>query len=478
MSLSRILPTLAAIVAGAALAGCAPNLGTRPTPQPVTAYATERSFTAPVAAWPVEDWWTAYGDEQLNTLIKEAVDGAPDIKIAEARLRRALAVSQQAGADLWPTVAAGGKIGPLRQSLNQGFPPEFQSLLPHGWHTQARVDAGLQYELDFFGKNRAAFAAARADARAAAVERTAAYLALSTSVASAYADLVRLGADRAAAVDAINVRKQTAHLVSARFKESLENQGQVSQSDSEVAIAETELSAIDGLIAVARNQLAALLGKGPDRGLDIIIPTKSQAVPVGVPASLAADLVGRRPDIVAARLRAEAAAQRIDVANADFYPNVNLSALIGFEALDVEDVFKHGSLIGQVGPALRLPLFTGGKLTGHYRAARADYDEAVAIYDKTLTNALREVADAIVNQRTLNDQLSHAHAALTASENAYRVAGLRYRGGLSRYLDVLTAEDKTLDQRRSVADLEARAFAQNVALIRALGGGFVAKAPS
>ncbi|TAL01582.1 MAG: efflux transporter outer membrane subunit [Rhodospirillaceae bacterium] len=477
---------LAAVLASAALAACAPDLGSRPEPSQPSAYDTTRSFTAPSAPWPTEQWWTAYGDPQLNALITEAIAGSPDLKIAEARMRQAEAVAEQTGAERWPTLTADAQVGPLRQSLNQGFQPQFRSFLPHGWHTQGRLNANLEYELDLFGKNRAAFAAARSDERAATMDMAAAYLALSTSVASAYADLVRLGADHAAAVDAVHVRQETAALVAARARESLENQGQVSLSESEVAGAQAEVDAIDGLIAMTRNQLAALLGKGPDRGLDITLPANAQVTPAGLPPSLAVDLIGRRPDIAigrrpdiaAARLRAEAAAKRIDVAQADFYPNIDITGLIGLQALDTKDLFQHASLMGQIAPAVHLPIFDGGKISGRYRAARADYDEAVAAYDKTVTGALREVADAIANQRTLNQQLAHARTALTASENAYRIAGLRYRGGLSRYVEVLTAEDTTLSQRRNVADLEALAFSQNVALVRALGGGFVASACS
>ena len=129
-------------------------------------------------------------------------------------------------------------------------------------------------------------------------------------------------------------------------------------------------------------------------------------------------------------------------------------------------------MIGQIGPAISLPIFDGGRIEGAYRGARAQYDEAVATYDQTLTTALREVADALANQRELANELAHSRAALRASEDAYRVTQQRYSAGLSRYLEVLTSEDTLVTQRRAVADLQARAFVQDVALVRALGGGF------
>ncbi len=459
-------------------AGCVPNMGPKPTLSEPAAYETARTFTDTSGAWPTDQWWKAYGDPQLDALIDEAIAGSPDARIAEARLRQAQAIAQQAGGALWPEVGAEGSLDTRRQSLNMGLAPGFQNFLPRGWHTGSRLAGTLNYELDLFGRNRAALAAAKAEAQAAAIEVVAARLALATSVASAYADLVRLNADRAAAADAVRVRKDTAGLISARAQQKLEHQGGVSQADAEAAATQADMDAIERQIEVTRHQLAALLGKGPDRGVDITVPTAAAIKPLGLPPSLALDLIGRRPDIVAARLRAEAAAKRIDVAKANFYPNINLAAFIGLEALDLRDVTKHSSLMGYVGPALSLPLFDGGKRRGGYRLARAEYDEAVAMYDWTVANALREAADAVTNQRALAAQLINARAALTASENAYRIAGLRYRGGLSRFLDVLTAEDKTLILRRNVADLEAQTFAQHVALVRALGGGFTVQDPT
>jgi NodT family efflux transporter outer membrane factor (OMF) lipoprotein len=464
--------------AATALVACAPDLGPAPKMQPVTAFADQRSFTAPAANWPSDSWWKSYGDPQLDTLIAEGLAGAPDIEIAQARLREAQAAAQQAGSSLWPTLTGTASLQPTENSINETFPsapkPQFRKFLPLGWHNQALVSANLDYQLDFLGKNRAALAAAsRSDAQAAQIDIAAARLALSTSVAGAYADLVRLEADRNTARDAVRIRKESADLVESRVKQGLENEGQLSEARAEEGAAQADADQIDGAIAVSKNQIAALLGKGPDRGLDVTPPANPHVEALGLPPSLGVDLVGRRPDIVAARLRVEAAAKRIDVAYADFYPNIDITGYIGRQSLDVGDLLKHGSGIGQIGPALHLPIFNHGEIEGAYRGARAQYDEAVATYDKTLTNALHEVADAVVDQRALDKQLADSRVALTQSENAYRIARLRYQGGLSRYLDVLTAEDTLLAQRRIVADLEAQSFSQNVALVKALGGGFV-----
>ncbi len=458
-----------------ALAACAPDLGPKPQPASVQSFETQKSFTAPEASWPQAEWWKPYGDSQLDGLMEEALAGSPDLKIAEARLREADALARVAGASLWPSLTGNASTSETKESRNQGFPKQFESFLPHGWHSQGASTLNVDYDLDLFGKNRAAFAAATSDAIAAQVDFAAARLSLSAAVANAYANLVELTADRKAAQDALSVRQQSANLIGQRLSQQLENTGTLAQEKSRVGSAQADLDRVDGQIALARNQLAALLGKGPDRGLDIALPANPKIAPFGVPAKLSADLLGRRPDIVAARLRAESASKRIDVAHAAFYPDIDLTGNIGQQSFGLANLISPASAIGQFGPAISLPIFDGGKIEGNYRNARAEYDEAVATYDKTLTGALHDVADALVNQRELAAELAHSRDALAASEDAYRVASLRYKAGLSRYLDVLTAEDTLVQQRQTVADLQAKGFAQDVALVQALGGGFVFK---
>jgi NodT family efflux transporter outer membrane factor (OMF) lipoprotein len=454
------------------LAACVPDLGPKPQLQAPQTLSAEKTLAGKDGQWPTDKWWQVYGDATLNQLEDEALQGSPDLKIAEARFREAAAVSQEAGAALLPDLSLDASAQSTKESLNQGFPKNFQTFLPHGWHTQTRVAGSLNYELDLYGKNRAALAAATSDERAAAVDLDETRLVLSTSVAGEYAELVRLSADKQAAQDAVHVRQQSADQFAQREREGLENRGAAAQAQAEADAARADEDIIDGQIGIVRDELAALVGKGPDRGLEVPLPAARDIQPLAPPPRLAADLIGRRPDLVAARLRAEAASERIKVAHADFYPNIDLNGLIGFQSLDISQVFMHASLIGAIGPALHLPIFDGGRIEGAYRGARASYDEAVATYDRTLVNSLHDVADAMVGERELQAELDHSRAALKQSEDAYRIANLRYRGGLSRYLDVLTAEDTLVAQRKRVADLEASAFAQNVVLIRALGGGF------
>jgi len=189
-----------------------------------------------------------------------------------------------------------------------------------------------------------------------------------------------------------------------RKAEGLENAGAVERARSALATSQGELAALDEALVLARNRIAVLLGAGPDRGLTITRPAPIAREDFGLPANLPAELIGRRPDIIAARLRSEAAASRIKEARAAFYPNINLAGLIGLQALGLDNVFKSGSEFGTVGPAISLPIFDGGSLRGRYRASEADYREAVAQYDGALIQALREIADAAASERALGQR--------------------------------------------------------------------------
>jgi NodT family efflux transporter outer membrane factor (OMF) lipoprotein len=464
----------AALLLGCALSACAilPKTGEAPKPKPPAAYATSESFTAPAADWPKLDWWRAYGDAGLDQLIDEALRTAPSMAEARARVERAQADLGTARASLFPSLSLNGAVVETKQSYNAGIPPSF---VPHGYNDFGQGTLNFNYEFDFWGKNRAAVAAATSEARAAAADAAEARLTLSTAVAGAYADLARLYAERDVAERAVQSRQETLDLVVRRVTDGADNRSASSQAQAGVATAKAQMAEIDEDIGLTRDRLADLMGEGPDRGLAIARPGPTMIQAFGLPPSLAADLIGRRPDVVAARWRAEADAKRIGVAKAQFYPDINLVADLGFEALHLHNFFEAGSDIGSVGPAATLPIFEGGRLRANLRGAEADYADAVATYDATLTQALQEVADAAQSERALGERLSQSQAALAANEDAYRIAKLRYEGGLSDYQSVLLAEDGVLVDRRVVVDLQARAFALDIQLVKALGGGFRAQ---
>ena len=457
------------------LSACAsaPHLGDAPVPRTPDSFAADRSLAASGAvAWPAQEWWRGYGDAQLDALIAEGLAGSPDLAAATARIAQADGYARQAGAARLPTLGASGNVAATKQSYNNGIPADF---VPKGWNDTGRVQGELGFDLDLWGRNRAAYAAARSDAEAARLDLAQAQLTLSTNIADAYADLARLFAERAVAQAALGVRQQTAKLTADRVTNGLDTRAEQKQADAAVPAARADLAAIDEAVALTRNRIAALLGKGPDRGLAITAPAAT--IPArGLPAGVTTDLIARRPDIVAARTRVEAEANRIKVARADFYPSFSLSAVFGLQSLGLSNLINGGSTAGSVGPAFNLPIFRGGELDGRYRVTRGAFDAAVADYDRTVTAAYRAVADAVVSQRALATRLTESQRSLADAQAGYDVARLRYEGGLSRFTDVLVAQDRVLQARRIVADLQARAFTLDVALVRALGGGFSAPA--
>ena len=485
------LPSRAMTAAFAALllASCAavPDLGTKPVVRAAQSVEAQRSLPgAAEALWPRNDWWSGYGDAQLTALIEEGLRNAPDMAIAAARFRSAQAMAQQAGAALLPSADLDVKAGATKQSYNMGLPKEF---VPQGWLGTGQLALNLGFDLDLWGKNKAALAAATSQARAAELDGLQARLALTTGIADAYADLARLYDEADIAQRTLDIRLASQKLVAQRRANGLETRGGVRQADATVSTARAQLAGARMAIELRQHQIAALVGAGPDRGLTITRPQPGKRAAMGLPADVTTNLVARRPDIAAALARTEAAAKQIKVARADFFPAVRLSALIGLQSLGYNTVFNNGaangatqpfvnnlvdkdSLFGNAGPAVSLPIFHGGALQGQYRGARATYDEAVAAYDRTVLAAYREVADAVTSRRTLDARLTDARAAMTASQEAYGIARKRYEGGLSTYLDVLNVEDQLLATRRAVADLEASAFSLDIALIRALGGGF------
>lgn len=460
------LGTMVSVAALLGSVGLADAAALRPTPKPMDSYATAESFTAPAKVWPSDRWWEGYGDPQLSQLIEEALGGAPDLKIARARILKAQAIAHQANAALLPSLT--------------GFTDVTGEHFDHsGGLNGSQGQAGLifNWEIDIWGKNRAALAAARSDAKAAQAEAAATRLALSSSIASAYADLTKLYADQDAAMDAVMVRSATATLMRGRLGHGLENQSAARRADSARAAAQAELAAVQESIGLTKNRLAALTGAGPDRGLAIGRPRVSVAK-FGLPSDLRAELIGRRPDVIAARLHAEAAAKRIKVAHAAFYPNVNLMGLAGVQTLGLSNLITQGATGAVGGPAVTLPIFDGGRLRGQLRGAQADYASAVAEYDKAVTQALQDVADATTSSKALSLRLQETEEAEADATAAWRVASNRYRGGLATYLEVLTAEDAMITARRETADLRTRAFALDVMLVHALGGGFRSPSPT
>ncbi|MCX7250994.1 MAG: efflux transporter outer membrane subunit [Burkholderiales bacterium] len=464
----RSLLTLGSVMA---LAACAqlPDLAERQPLASPADFQSAQALNAPQSDWPVERWWAGYGDAQLAALVDEALRGSPDMAVATARLRLADAATQTAASALRPQLSANASITEEKLSYNYLFP---RSQKTDGWNDYGRATLDFSWELDFWGRHRAALAAATSERQASQAEWAQARLLLSSGIASAYAELSRLFASRDTALQSIEVRRKTATLLAERFDNGMENRASVRQADARRTAAEGALLQLDEQIGLQRHRIAVLIGAGPDRGLSIERPRVKLEQSFGLPAQLALDLLGRRPDVIASRLQAQAQASRIEQKSAEFYPNVNLSAFVGVQSLGLDLLGKNGSDIGSVGPAISLPLLNGGRLRGELRASEARYEEAVARYQGTLARALQEVADSALSQKALAAQLDKSRETVAAATEAYRIARQRYEGGLANYLDVLSAEDLLLGSLDALTELQARSFTLDIALKRALGGGY------
>jgi len=462
----------AALATAFLVAACASTGGLAPRAKPghAASLQAERSLEGAQltpAAWPTEDWWKRFGDPQLDALIDEALIQSPAIGIARARLDRAAALAVAAGAPLEAQANAGFDINRQRFSANGIFPPPIAGAR----FTQSQLAIALSYEIDLWGKNRAAYDAALGQVRAAEVEAYAGKLLLTAAVAHTYVQLGRAFDRLDLAQAELKQRESIYELTRQRLAAGLDTRVELKAAEASIPAARQRLAEIEERIALARSELAALAGKGPDRGLSLERP-RLQSKPPRLPSKLPADLLGRRPDVVAQRWRVEAARRDIDAAKAQFYPNVNLAALIGVQSVTYSKLLDPDSGIPSAGAAVQLPLFDGGRLRANLGVKDADYDLAVERYNQTLLDAVREVVSGLKSLRSVGIQNNEAELGLGAAEEAYGIAVARYRAGLGNYLQVLAAETQVLEQRNLRADLRYRELDLSIDLIRALGGGF------
>lgn len=459
---------ITAVLATAALvAGCASPAGVAPHSHAMLSAAQAGAVEGASTDWPRSDWWTGYGDPQLDTLVAKALAAQPTLQAVQARLVQAQAAVDVAGAARRPQVNGSVDLTDQRFTENGLFPAPLAGSIR--WSNDATISAS--WELDLFGRQRAALASAIGQLRAAEADAQAARVLLASNVATAYVNLGRLVEARAIARQAIGQREQTATLVRQRIQAGLDTQVEMRQAEGFIAQARVELESADEAIARSRHALAELTGQGP-HALDALTPTLGAVKAAPLPSSLAADLLGRRADVVAQRWRVEAALKDVDVARAQFYPDINIAAFVGLSSIGLDRFLQAGSATYGIGPALRLPIFDSGRLRANLGAREAEVDAAIEGYNGTLLRALREAADEIATLRSLERAQQAQDDALRSAESAYDLALQRYRAGLGNYLVVLTAEQNVLAQRRAASDVKARHLSAEVALARALGGGY------
>ncbi len=456
-----------AFAAALLLAGCA-SPGPDHSPRALTtASAVGLSAAATDTAAPYR-WWQAFGDETLNQLIDQALQGSPSLAVGRARLEQAVALSQAREAANGPQATLGVDATRQRYSANSLVPA------PIAGHTydSGTVQAALGWAPDFFGQHAAELQAALGQTRAAQADAAAAANQLAAQVGRSYVALARLVAQRDVALRALAQREAQQQLTQERTAAGLDSQVELTQAQAAVPDARTQIEALEEQITLGRRQLAVLTGQAPD-ALPTLSPRLATLQTTAVPEMLGADLLGRRPDVVAARWRVEAATQGVNSARSEFYPNIHLGAFIGLNALGLDRLFSGSSRQMGVTPALRLPLFDGGRLRAQLGGRQAELDAAIAQYNGAVLDAVKEAGDALASMQSLIRQQALQDAATASAERAYRFAQERYRAGLGNYLVVLSTESQVLPQRRLAVDLRARQLDTHLALMKALGGGWM-----
>lgn len=431
-------------------------------------YATSASLPGQGGIWPAENWAASIGGAPLQALVDEAVANNPGLQIAAARVSAAKAMAEGARADSKPIVAASFSDTYERFTENGLIPPPYAGQ----YYQDGELALSFSYDFDFWGKHSAELRAAISGDKAAQAEQYNARLMLTTAITRSWIQLGRQYDQLDLVEQQQELRAKIDRLTQLRLKAGLDTQSDKQSSILQTALLRSEHAQWQEAIALTRNQLAALIGKGPDRGLSIERPKLPSADTLKLPDDLPLELIGRRPDIVAARWHVEAAQGSIDVAKTAFYPNVNISAFVGSSTLGMQYLLKSSSRVAGVEPAISMPIFEGGRLRAQLKGKVASYDAAVATYNQALNDAFHDVADQVQSLRVNTSQIDSQHAATEAAAASLKLAQQREHVGTTSMLQVYSAEAGLIAQRRMELDTQARRADLSVALIKALGGGF------
>ncbi|WP_314972545.1 efflux transporter outer membrane subunit [Comamonas testosteroni] len=468
----------AALAAVLTLAGCASQ---GPAHQPLAPLGSadvglndSASLSAADAtALASSQWWTGLGDAQLNQLIDQALAGSPSLAASNARFEKAaaLATASSTASDVRGTLSADATR--QRYTANGMIPAPIAGNI----YNSGNLQAGLSWSPDFFGKHAADLQAALGQARAAKADSAAAANQLAAQVARSYIALARLIAQKEVAQRTLGQRQSLLNLSEQRTRAGLDSQVELTQAQAGMPDAQTQLEMLGEQITLARRTIAVLCAQAPD-AQNALSPKLSVLRIQPVPQALGADLLGRRPDVVAARWRVEAATQGIESARADFYPDVNLTAFVGLNALGLDNLLQGSSRQMGITPALRLPIFDGKRLRAQLRGKQADLDTAIAQYNGAVLDAVKQAGDAIASVQSLQRQQQLQTESLSKAERAYDFAVQRYQAGLGSQITVLNTETQLINQRRLAVDLQARELDTRVALAAALGGGWSDDTPA
>jgi NodT family efflux transporter outer membrane factor (OMF) lipoprotein len=425
------------------------------------------------AGWPSSQWWRVYADPQLDHLIELALQGSPSLAMAAARVRKAKALAGLAESaealQVQGTASLMRHEWPTDQFYGPGALADTRT-----WDNNAAL--GLSYALDFWDQERNATERALDMAHASAAQQRQAQLELQENIVRAYIQLALNYARRDIVEATLAQQTQLSELAERRLKGGLGTHLEVSQAQSLLPETHRQIDALDEAIALGRNQLAALAGKGPGEAVATQRPVLSLQTQVSLPSALPAQLLGQRPDVVASRWEVAAQARGIEVAHAGFYPDIDLSGSLGYMATGggMLEFLTGRKLTYKVGPAISLPIFDGGRLRAELGQAAAGYDLAVAQYNQTLVMALKNVSDQLIRRESMDKQQQFAAQSVASAQKTYDIAMIAYRRGLTDYLNVLNAQTLLFRQQQVQQQVEAARLTVYAGLVVALGGGLAA----
>jgi NodT family efflux transporter outer membrane factor (OMF) lipoprotein len=459
------MSTKGAFLSALLLSGCAiPN-----EPVAVSAVAPQSLGLGENAAPAVEaDWWSALGDPQLDRIMTDALSGSPTLEAAMARVRLAQSTLSGSEAASRPQITGDASEQFQRLSSLYIIPPPYGGTFR--WVGQAQ--ANLNWNLDFWGRQADRIAQARHSAEATAFDYGAARLALTGTIAQTYVELARAERQIALAQSTVDQRSHAVKLADVRKKSQLSSDIDVRAAGTLLAQARQALIEAQGQRETVIHALALLAGHGADYygtvqpsrlRLDAMLP---------LPATLPADLLARRPDILSAKASVAAAGAGRQVARKAYYPDVNLLGLAGLQALGIGNLFSSDASTYGAGAAIHLPIFEGGKLKADYAGATAQVDAAIADYNRTVLGAVRETADALTRVRTLGDDLAQQQSAANGLAEVQRLNAVRVSTGLDSRLDLIGSDVRLLAARQETVNLQADKAIAQIQLLIAVGGGF------
>jgi NodT family efflux transporter outer membrane factor (OMF) lipoprotein len=456
------------------ISGCIGTGGIAPQSHSLAAntLATDEAIAtaAQDAHWPAAQWWRAYGDAQLNRWIDLAVQGNPSLAMAAARVRQAKAMAGIAESAESLHINGDSTIKRHNWPTDQFYGPGELSNTST-WDNNASL--GLSYSLDLWGRESNATEQALDMAHMSAAEERQAQLELQDNIVRAYIQLSLHYAQLDIVEATLAQQNQILDLAQRRLQGGIGTHFEVSQAETPLPETHRQIDELEEAIALSRNQLAALAGKGPGDGAQLQRPTLALQNPLKLPSSVPAQLLGQRPDVVASRWRVAAQARGIDVAHAGFYPNVDLVGSLGYMATGGGALeFLTGKKLNySVGPAISLPIFDGGRLRSELGEASAGYDMAVAKYNQTLVNALKNISDQLIRRESMDKQQTFAAESVATAQKTYDIAMIAYQRGLTDYLNVLNAQTLLFKQQQVQQQVQAARLSAHAELVTALGGG-------